>query len=148
MNELAPANAFLDTLLKEDTLLAAEVGTRIYADSAPEPNPEEAVYPLVLYNFMAATDVKALGARRIYTNPLYQVRAEGRAGYGGITAAANRIDAVLDGARSVEITIDSVVYVIDCVRERPVQLPPEIGPGGRKYVARGGLYRLYIAVSA
>ncbi len=143
-NELSVANTFLNTVLKADSALAAIVGTRIYADFAPEADPSATIYPLVLFNWQGGLDALSQGAARIFTRPLYQVRVIGRGGYGAITAAADRIDALLANVQNYALTVGGVPYVVQCYRERPMQMA-EVVPGGERYSSRGGLYRLLIS---
>lgn len=143
MNELSIANAFFSQILKADATIIAEVSSRVYADQAPEPTQERPlVYPVLLYQFMSGTDIKAMGAVRIYTNCLYLVKGVGRGGYGELRTLLNRADELLHGAANVPITLDGVTCLVTCVRERPWQMPST--QDTVRYYQRGGLYRLYI----
>jgi hypothetical protein len=145
-NELAAASSFLVTNLKANSVLLGLVGNRVFADFSPEPASEAAeVYPCVVFSLQSASESMAMGARRIFTKPLFFVRIIGKGGYGAISAGADAIDAALHGITDT-IVVDGVPYEVTVYRERTMQ-SSELDNGVR-YSWRGGFYRLLIVAPA
>lgn len=93
-------------------LLAADTGAggvntlvsgRIYRDLVPA----AAVLPAVTVTLVSATDTNTMGARRVFTNTLVDVRVVGEGG-GYQNAIADRIDAVLQNVGGVKSSIRTV----------------------------------------
>jgi len=146
MDELSGANAFFEQRLLEDADLVAERADRLYEGEAPEgTDADPTEYPLQVYQFMSGKDVLAQGAARIYTDCLFLVKTIGRAGFGEITAAVTRTDALLHQAQVVPVTIAGVDFLATCYRERPWQRSST--SDGVRYYERGGVYRLYVSLA-
>jgi hypothetical protein len=134
MDELARAEAWLYATLSADTALAALVGTRIFAESAPD----KTVFPFVTFNWMAGHDVNIIEQFRILTHALYLVKGidEGRS-ITTLKSIADRIDAVLHGKEQIVIG-DATLLM--CNREQPFSMAETTD--GKEYRHRGGQYRL------
>lgn len=128
-------DAWLDTILRNDTILAGLVGDRIYNMLAPP----EAALPLIVWSYQGGTDLMALGAHRILANVLYQVKtiAQGFS-FATLRAIADRCDTLLHG------TTGAVAggLILSSVREQIVQFT-EIEEGV-PYRHLGGLYRIQV----
>lgn len=136
--ELLAAREWLYAKLAADATLTGIVGTRIYAELAPE----NATFPFVLVTEMSpGNDLRVVGTGRIWSEPLFLVQAvDQTASYtGNIKTLATRIDAVLHGSSGP--ATDGTVWA--CVRERPFTMP-ETGPGGVQYRHLGGMYRVLV----
>ena len=150
MNEMHGAAAFFRSRLVADSALAEQVGKRVYADFAPEVDPDDTStpkkapkYPLITYHMLTATDVNA-GPYRVMIKPLFLVRVIAEGGYGAAQAAANRLDELLMMPDPVNVTVGSDTYtILGCIRERPV-LGSDFDTNGKRYSYIGGHYRLYI----
>jgi hypothetical protein len=143
VSEIQQAKAWLYDVLHDETGIEAQVGTRIYADYAPE-TPSDRTYPYILFNYMGGVDVDGLGTARIFSEPLFQVRV----------VFDSRPD---DDARLLEKRIDDVLqvamyqpsgdYYFTSRREQPIDRT-EIDPStGKRYHNLGGLYRLWIGAT-
>lgn len=135
MAEVVTAERWLVQVLKADTSLMA-LTPRVYT----MPTPQGAQVPLVLIGEVSASDLMAIGARRIWTNGLWTVRAvfESASWAGNLEAAANRIDAVLHAASGAPTGGN----VWACVRERPFRLVEN--NGGQQLRHLGGIYRIFV----
>lgn len=134
MAETLVAEQWLQTVLSGDATLNTAVGGRIYGYVAPQ----DAAFPVVVYQQQAARDVQGVGPARIMATMLYIVKVTGQTGsFASIEAAANRIDAVLQAASGTNVR----GRVVACVREAPFSLV-ENTPNGQ-YRHLGGMYRLW-----
>lgn len=141
MIEIVTANLWLYTKLSGDAQLTAIVSTRIYADVVPD----QAVYPLVLFQFRPpGKDLMTLGTTRVFSELSYSVRGVIAAkSYSGLTAVADRIESLLHGASGT--TNDGTIF--GCVRTSPLALiEQEDAKDGTKidYRHLGGVYRLFV----
>lgn len=138
MNEEQAAARFLFQRLAADAGVSTIVGSRIYESLAPD----EAAYPLVIFNLQSGRDVtQAGGDGRILTSPLFLVKAVTQSnGYASADELAHAIDAALEGA-SGTITLGSQGYAIQTIyRTAPFRfLEPA---DGLRYFHVGGLYRV------
>lgn len=140
MNEYPGAAGYVWSRLAGDATLAGIVGDRIYAEVAPE----DAVYPLVVFNLIAARDTTATGAHRTLVRFLLQVEAiaEGRS-FAGLRAAADRIDARLVSSETSTVVVDGVTYtVLGGHRERARAWTELVD--GRAFTHLGGDYALLL----
>lgn len=139
MSESTAIDRWLNTVLAADAALAAVVGTRIYADQAPDSAP----LPVVIYQVQSSRDLMALGAHRVWANTLYVVRGIAQTiAYGGnLITIADRIDAVLHAASGS--TVEGEVY--ECVREGEFRMTETAN--GVQYRHLGGLYRILAKAS-
>ena len=140
MNELARVNAWLyDTLAGDAALLALLDGdtSRIVADVAGSKVPR----PFVVYAVQALELDPRSSAGRIMVVARYTIKAVAEArSYAPVTALADRIDALLEGARG-PVGDGSEVHVLEVTRDRAVQYA-EARQHGRQYRHLGGLYRI------
>ena len=133
--EIVSVDQWIYEALAADGQLAAVVGSRIFADVAPQ----DAAMPQVIFQMQAAQpDSVGVGGTRILTNGLWLVKAiDQTESYAGLLkTAADRIDTVLHGL--VGDTV-SWVTVDNCVRQEPFRMA-EDDPSGRQYRHLGGLY--------
>lgn len=134
--EMLAAAAWLYSKLAADSALTAVVSTRIYNEVAPQ----NATYPLVVYQMQSAVDLPAAGGGRILTNSQWLVRAISTAPtFGGdLATAATRIDVVLQAAEG-SVTDG---YVVACVRSRVFQMVES--DSGVQYRHLGGFYEIAV----
>ena len=101
-----------------------------------------AVPVVVVFSLQSpGADGNTLESGRSISNPLFFVRAIGEgAHFEGVRAAAERIDALLQGWRRLE---DGEPRFI-CERESEVQLPPDEREGGAIGYVMGGMYRFRV----
>ena len=143
VSEIQQAKAWLYDVLHDNTDIEALVGTRIYADYAPDP-PSERTYPYILFNYMGGVDIDGLGTARIFAEPLFQVRAvfEGRPDTNA-RLLEKRIDDVLQVAE-YQLSGD---WYFTSRREQPIDRPETDLQTGTRYHNLGGIYRLWIGTS-
>lgn len=136
MNEVSRCRRFIYDALTADPDLAALVGTRIYADVAPEPS-----WPAVVFGTISpGVDTTANGGTRVLTNPLFLVRgiSEGH-GQTTLEQIADRIDAALQAAFG---RVGEDAYVAGIVRESTHDMP-EMAEG-KLLRHLGGRYRVHV----
>lgn len=107
----------------------AGVASRVYSTVAPL----EAAYPLIVYQLQAVRDLTAVGARRVWSDGLWLVRAVGRDGtYVDLEVMAEAIDTQLHGKSGTGVQA--------CVREQPFSMTEVVD--GQQYRHLGGIYRI------
>lgn len=142
-NEMGAAASYILTTLTADGTLSGIVSARIFADFAPQQTQGgQQVYPCVIFSEQSSLpDSMGAGAVRLLAKPLFFVRVIGRGGYGDISDAADRIDALLHQGGAT-VTISGTDYFIQSFRVRPFQRSEP--DDGVRYSTRGGFYRLLI----
>lgn len=128
------AEKWLYQTLAADAALVAATGGRIWADVAQEAAPSGV---WVLYTAQVSTDLAVVGARIVWSEGTYIVRAmtEGPS-YAPLLATAERIHALLHGQRG---EVDEGT-VISCTRVAPFRLTQTVD--GRSFRQLGGFYRV------
>jgi hypothetical protein len=114
-----------------DKLDSNQVGVadRVYSAVAPM----DAAYPHVVFQLQAPRDLMVVGARRVWVDGLWLVRAIGRDGtYVDLEAIADAIDTQLHAASGTEVQA--------CVREQPFAMTEVVD--GQQYRHLGGIYRI------
>jgi hypothetical protein len=97
--------AFVFDTLKADAQLTTMLGGRIYRDRVPA----AATLPAATVGVVAATDYGTLGAVRVVSTVLVDVRVVAAgSSYGPINAAADRVDAVLQNRGGTSGGVDVV----------------------------------------
>jgi hypothetical protein len=140
-HEISRARKWIYDALKADGTLAALIGgasnPRIYFGQAPE----KAVYPFVLFNLQAASDVQGLCLPRVATSPVFQVKVicDGPPS-ADVRTIADRIDLVLGQA----VTQISESYVFSGRRIQPLEYIEPKRDSSSYYTHSGGLYRLLV----
>ena len=137
--ELPAAEQWLYSSLNADSALATALGGagRIYTHTIPK----DGVFPCVLISLLDPRDFMYSGPVRVWTAALYLVRVVAKtASLATVTAAAGRIDAVLQAAAGTV----ALGTVWGCVRERPFLLSEKDG-GGTEYRHLGGVYRIWVS---
>lgn len=169
MNEIAAVGQWIYSRLKDDQALAFLVGTRIFADFAPEVDPEDpqgqrpTPFPLVVFGENSSLDRVAGGGKRVLTKSRWTVKAVGEGYPRGLTGIVSRLDALLDEAPPETVTLTDLgpagprsynggppftvlsaeVYALaGCTRIRPISYP-ELRQGVR-YAHVGGLYEVVV----
>lgn len=140
MAESARARAWIWSLLANDATLSPLIGAgsaaRIYHGVAPA---GAALPYVIMQQLSAGNDLYVVGMARIWTDPLYLVKAVCKgSSTGPIEPIANRIDALLHkGSGTVT---NGVIWT--CKRERGHELP-EVSDGVQ-YQNLGGEYRVTV----
>lgn len=150
-NEVVGSDKFIRDILVNSAALAIEMphlsdgSAKVYKDFAPEGVAE----PYVVFSFHAGEDLEAVGTgrRRLFTRPLYLVKAVGK-DYIKVAKLSSIIDAALEGipqgAPTAIAAIDGVTYQVSgCYREQPVHYA-EVDNNAR-YEHMGGLYRIFVS---
>lgn len=127
---------FIYTILSADATLTGIVDTRIFEDTPPE---EGIPLPYVIYQLYTPGDVMGVGAKRLWTNSLWTVKAIARqlSYKGDLATAAGRIDALLHQAAGV--TADGTVWA--STREYELRYP-EKTEANDQIRHLGGIYRI------
>jgi hypothetical protein len=132
--ELSRVNQWILSTLETDQSIFGAVGTRIYADQAPQ----GAASPMIVFSFLGGADKVITGSSRL-TQTLYLVRAIAAGlSYDIVDDVADRIEAVLavpDGGQIVRN-----VRITSVAREQPFQRKD--AENGVPYVHMGGFYRI------
>lgn len=137
MLETAVTDTFLYQTLTSDATISGIIGTRCYADFAPQGS----ALPAIIFQLQATTDLNGVGSQRVMVNNLYVVKAVMEtASYGGnLATLAQRIDTLL---HRQQLRIGANSGYVWCRRERVFRLA-EVGDGGKQYRHLGGVYRIY-----
>ena len=97
--------AFVFDALKADPALSTMLGGRVYRDRVPA----AATLPAATVGVVAATDFGTLGAVRVVSMVLVDVRVvTSGSSYGPINGAADRVDAVLQNRRGTSGGVEVV----------------------------------------
>ena len=137
--ELLGTDDLIRDLLVADATLAGLVGTRIYPDQAVQ----GAAFPYVIFTFLSGEDTEVIGGFRVYTDPLYLVKAVTvDSNYTRAGQIFDRIDTVLQRASGTRAEHGIVVQSI--TRERTTRYP-ETPPQGTTIRHYGGQYRLFVS---
>lgn len=132
--EPAVAEEWLDGLLNGDATLTGLVPSGAWNAQADEGT----AFPLIVYQMMSGIDLAVVGAVRIWTNLIYQVKVIGQtANYAALNAAVARIDTLLH--RASGSAADGTVWA--CVREQTIRLPDSVA--GKQFRHAGATYRIY-----
>jgi hypothetical protein len=101
--ELARVEQWMYTTLAADTTVSSIVGTRIYADEAPQ----QAAYPMVLFAHIGNVDIIRTGGNGRMAKVIYLVRAVGLGSStaGNLKTVADRFDPLL---LVQNVTVDGV----------------------------------------
>lgn len=131
------AERFLFGTLTGDATIAAIVSARIYGYIAPP----AAAHPYILYTQRAAgDDLTALGAIRIYSQFVYDVRVVDKTeSYIALEAGSAAITAALHKASGSNVS----GAIVGCVKESPFSMP-ELDRDGSQLRHLGGTFRLYV----
>lgn len=134
MNELNSVDQFIKDRLLANAGIVSAVGQRVYHELAPQNTP----FPYILANFQSGVDRNAIGEQRIFTRPLYVIRAVTKENLFTVASGiANTIDTVLQGASGLVGT----VQIRGCFRETLVRFI-EVEAGVR-FNHVGGTYRIF-----
>jgi hypothetical protein len=108
----------------------------------PDVAPPDAVAPYIVYSMQSGgSDLIALGAKRIWSDMLFQVQAvDQQSDYTSVATLALEIDTALHG-QVYQSAGGGTVY--ECIREAPIQYTEIDGHVTWKH--KGGLYRLRAA---
>jgi hypothetical protein len=132
--EITTVNAWLYSVLSGDPALQGLIGNRIYE----QPAPEEAEYPMIVFQAQAPADVNSLQGYRVMSGGVWLVRAVGECtSYEPLREIADRIDALLHKASG---EAPGMGTVLSCVREAPFAMVET--DNERQYRHLGGLYRV------
>lgn len=132
--DMTRVNQWLSQMMASDQTIVSVVGTRIYADEAPQ----TALTPLVVYAFMGGSD-KLLTFDGRLTSALYLIRAIAKSeSYQSVEAVADRIDDILHVPDMGVVVRDT--RITSCNREQPHQRKDS--SEGVPVVYLGGFYRI------
>lgn len=139
-DELTRVDQWLYETLSGDAALGSAVGTRVYADVAPQ----GAAFPYLVFSYQGGSDKRGVGTARYFVEALYLVKAvrQGES-YQPLQTVMDRVDALLQGSSGGTAT-GGTVYA--SVREQSVRFP-EVTEG-RQYRHLGGVYRITVQSTA
>lgn len=128
-------DAWLDTTLRNDTVLMSLVNGRVYNTMAPTGT----TMPYVVWNYQGGSDVAAIGTHRVFARCVYQVRTVGTgASYVPLRSVADRVDVLLHGA----VGVVPGGRIVSVVREQIIQFLEVVDGVMIRYL--GGLYRVLV----
>ena len=142
VNELRAADTYIYDRLIASAGLTALVGDKIFSEVAPREQDGSAVEPpYVVYGFVAGIDLLAIGRARIFTRPIYLVRAvtEGPS-FAEAASIADEIDLALHNAPPDAPVGSAQVMGMD--RLQLIRFTEVVD--GVRYNHVGGQYRLFI----
>lgn len=138
ISELPRIERWLYSVLSGDGTIASIVGTRIYAGVIPKTVSLVGQAAIVFLPLSAGEDTRGTGTTRIWTRPLYLVKAVIAAGsLASLQTLVDRIDTVLHGQQGAT----SGVTINSCVRERAFRMTTVEDPANTVYQHLGGEYR-------
>lgn len=134
--DLARVDRWLFSVLANDATIVNNVGTRVFADEAPQ----NATVPMLLFAFLGGSD-RLLALRGRLSSVLYLVRAvdEGSS-YDSVLDVADRIDEILTTVVPPTGTVIDDTRITSCYREQPHQRKDS--QYGIPTVYLGGYYRI------
>lgn len=136
VTEIQECKNWIYDQLAATSSITAVVSTRIYADHYPG----QRVFPYILFNLMAASDVSGLGTVRLLSDALFQIRV---VTIGPPNAAAKLVDKRLDELFQAQVHQLSGEFYFSSRREGTVDRP-EYDNAQQRYHNLGGLYRVWI----
>lgn len=139
VTEIQECKNWIHDVLAANSDIATAVSTRIFADHYPGAASDR-VYPYILYNTMAATDIQGLGTIRQSTDALFQVRAVCK---GAPDSTAKLIDKRLDDVLQVAVHSASGDFLFSARRSGVIDRA-EYDSANNRYHNLGGLYRVWI----
>lgn len=139
VTEIQEAKNWLHDVLAANSDITAAVSARIFADHYPG-SASDRLYPYVLYNTMAGTDVQGLGTTRQSTDALFQVRAVCK---GAPDATAKLIDKRINDVLQVAVHSASGDFLFSARRTGVIDRA-EYDTSNNRYHNLGGLYRVWI----
>lgn len=142
MIESLIADAWLESVLRNDAPLKTAAPGGVWADVAPEGAATPIPSPWVVWFQTSGVDARAVGSGpRLVTDLVFEVRATGReANYATLKPAAERLDALLEAQRNVVVA--GLGRVIECHRVEPVRFTEN--DGGVLYRHLGGQYAIKV----
>ena len=138
ISEIQAAKKWIYDSLVANTDITGVVGTRIYASVADAS--VSAVYPRIVYNFIAGTDVDGLGVNRILSLPLFQVVVTTDR---PPTTAVRTVDKRITDVLGTAVHVASGDWFFSARREQPIDRV-FTDSASRNFYSLGGLFRLYI----
>lgn len=139
VTEVQEAKNWIHDVLAANVDIAAAVGDRIFADHYPGAFSER-VYPYILYNTMAGTDVQGLGTARQATDSIFQIRAVCK---GAPNTTAKLIDKRIDDVLQPTAHSASGDFLFSARRVGVVDRA-EYDASNNRYHNLGGLFRVWI----
>jgi hypothetical protein len=136
VTEIQECKNWIYDQLAAEASITAVVSGRIYADHYPG----ERVFPYVLFNLMAATDVNGLGTVREQTQAVFQIRIVTK---GAPDSNAKLVDKLLDDLFQTQVNTLSGEFYFSSRREGTIDRP-EYDNAQQRYHNSGGLYRIWI----
>lgn len=138
VSEIQQAKKWIyDSLYANSDILAA-IGTRIFASVADASS--TAVFPYILFTFLAGTDVDGLGTNRLLSRPLFQVIVVSNR---SPDTTIRKVDKRIDDVLGVAVYVASGDYYFTARREQPVDRV-YTDSASQNFYSLGGLFRLYI----
>jgi hypothetical protein len=139
VTEIQEAKNWIHDVLAANSDITAAVSIRIFADHYPGAAIDR-VYPYVLYNTMAATDIRGIGRNRVSTDALFQVRAVCE---GAPNATAKLVCKRIDDVLQSQIRQLSGDFYFSSSRDGEIDRA-EYDSTNKRYHNLGGLYRVWI----
>lgn len=147
MLETNVAEQWLYAVLSADTVIAAIVGTRIYARQASQGvSTQLAPRPYIIYQSMSGADSQGIGTVRQMALPLYLVKVLcDNAPTQAVRTVADKIDDIVGKAVAQTISYGGFSWTISGRREQPFELTENATTTLNRIDHLGGLYRLRIS---
>lgn len=139
VSEIQECKNWIYDKLAANSDITGAVSTRIFADHYPGAASAR-VFPYILFNAMAGTDVQGLGTSRQATTALFQVRAVCQ---GAPNSTAKLIDKKIDDVLQVQVTQLSGDFYFSSRREGSIDRA-EYDAANNRYHNLGGIYRVWI----
>jgi hypothetical protein len=139
MRELQAVRRFIYDTLKENSQIAAILGTRIYPYTAPS----GVGYPFITVTFSGGSPTYSAGPNKIYVRPTYQIKAVTKTSLKDATDLATLMEEALSQSEGTSVSdIGHTFFVNTPTIDQPIELitiENEI-----RYYHAGGVYRFFI----
>jgi hypothetical protein len=138
ISEIQAAKKWIYDSLVANADITGVVSTRIYSSVAD--STVSAVFPYIVYTFIAGTDVDGLGVNRILSLPLFQVLVVSDR---SPDTNVRRVDKRISDVLGVAVHQASGDWFFSARREQPIDRV-FTDSASRNFYSLGGLFRLYI----
>ncbi|HMW02615.1 MAG: hypothetical protein K1Y36_10320 [Blastocatellia bacterium] len=134
MNEIPLLEKWIYLTLSSDSEIVRAIEKRVFAYIAPQ----AAIYPLVIFNLQASSDVQGAGVERIQTRAIYTIKTVSLGNPDASTRTVlDRIDALI--GRAVHAPLDGLLF--SARRTQTLRYVEAVGD--IRYHHHGGMYEIF-----
>lgn len=143
--ELSEGYKAIKTRLSQSAALVAVVSTRIYRKNKVPSGAGEPIFPYVLIDFAAGTNLDGAGTRRIAGSLLYLVRVVNKLTPSPVATGTQMqaAEKAIDDALQTTVRLQSGGYVVSIRQQAPYENVYRLD--GNTFEELGGFYRAFVA---